>query len=271
MVKEKAEIRLLQIHSVDHCNYACVGCSHASPVAPKKFFSWDQYQPHLDKLAEYALVERIDITGGEPFLNKKNLLGLIQGVRSSGITKTIEVATNGYWLRDWEKYQEILENIDQFHISYHDEQHIPPQEIRDLTDMLEEKFQYNHIYIYVPQFFSEVEFFEEVVHRDYCKYCPQLLSTGVVAKCNIIGYSKFHGFNTTAPFEALKHEGIYDIHKGDAVSFQHWHDKLHLCCDFCGFYDEQDKIKTKIPHNVNLTRVDIEIMKKEPPREGILG
>ena len=52
---------------------------------------------HLEKLSEYVSAERVDITGGEPFLNRKNLLGLIKGVRSSGITDTIEVATNGFY------------------------------------------------------------------------------------------------------------------------------------------------------------------------------
>jgi molybdenum cofactor biosynthesis enzyme MoaA len=46
--------------------------------------------------AEYVTAERVDITGGEPFLNKKNLIDLIKGVKSTGITKTIEVATNGF-------------------------------------------------------------------------------------------------------------------------------------------------------------------------------
>ena len=270
---DKFHMRMMQIHSVDHCNYSCAGCSHASPIAPRKFYKYEEYMPHLEKLSEYATAERIDITGGEPFLNKRNLLGLIQGVRSTGITDVIEVATNGFWLKRWERYAEILEHIDQFHITYHPEQHIPPKEIRDITDMLEEKFNMNHIYIYVPIWFNEVEFFEKPVPRDHCKFCPQLMPNGTVAKCNIIGYSKFHGFNTTKPFDVLKHHGVYDIHTGDKESFAHWHDNLHLACDFCGFYDEQDKIKDefKIPHNVHLTEEEINIMKKEAPREGLLG
>lgn len=270
---KKFKMRLLQIHSVDHCNYSCSGCSHSSDIAPKKFFKYEEYMPHLEKLAEYTTAERVDITGGEPFLNKKNLLGLIKGVRSTGITDTIEVASNGFWLREWEKYADILEHINQFHVTYHPEQNIPPKEIREITDMLEKKFNMNHIYIYVPKWFNEVEFFEKPVARDYCKFCPQLMANGTVAKCNIIGYSKFNGFKTTKPFDNLKHHGVYNIHTGDSESFAHWHDNLHLACNFCGFYDEQDKIKPelRIPHNIDLSKEDIQVMTKIKPRKGLLG
>jgi len=48
---KKFNMRMLQIHSVDHCNYSCKGCSHASDIAPKKFFKYEEYMPHLEKLA----------------------------------------------------------------------------------------------------------------------------------------------------------------------------------------------------------------------------
>ena len=273
MNSEKFHMRMMQIHSVDHCNFSCKGCSHSSDIAPKKFFKYEEYMPHLEKLSEYVSAERIDITGGEPFLNKKNLIGLIRGVRSTGITKTVEVATNGFWLRNWERYSEILENIDQFYITYHPEQKIPPHEIREITDMLQKKFNLNFIYIYVPKWFNEVEFFEKPKARDHCKFCPQLMNNGTVAKCNIIGYSKFNGFKTTKPFEDLKHQGVYDIYSGNAETFSKWHDNLFEVCNYCGFYDEQDKIKPelRIPHNINLTEQEINILKKEKPRKGILG
>tara|TARA_Y100000590_G_C15561436_1_gene954927 strand:- start:342 stop:1166 length:825 start_codon:yes stop_codon:yes gene_type:complete len=274
MVEDKKfNMRMMQIHSVDHCNYSCKGCSHSSDIAPKKFFTYDEYMPHLEKLSEYVTAERIDITGGEPFLNKKNLLGLIKGVRSSGITETVEVATNAFWLRNWERYSEILENIDQFYITYHPEQKIPPKEIRERTDMLQEKFKLNFIYIYVPKWFNEVEFFDEPKQRDHCKFCPQLMANGTVAKCNIIGYTKFNGFNTTKKFEELKHQGVYNIYSGNAKTFAEWHDNLFEVCNYCGFYDEQDKIKPelRIPHNVHLTEEEVNILKKEKPRKGILG
>ena len=56
---------MMQIHSVDHCNFSCKGCSHSSDIAPKKFFTFEDYKPHLEKLSEYTTAERIDVTGGE--------------------------------------------------------------------------------------------------------------------------------------------------------------------------------------------------------------
>ena len=134
-------------------------------------------------------------------------------------------------------------------------------------------FKLNFIYVYVAKWFNEVEFFEEPKERDHCKFCPQLMANGTVAKCNIIGYSKFNGFKTTKQFEDLKHQGVYDINSGNAETFAKWHDNLFEVCNYCGFYDEQDKIKPelRIPHNINLTEQEINILKKEKPRKGILG
>ena len=99
------------------------------------------------------------------------------------------------------------------------------------------------------------------------------MANGTVAKCNIIAYSKFNGFKTTKQFENLKHQGVYDINSGNAETFAKWHDNLFEVCNYCGFYDEQDKIKPelRIPHNINLTEQEINILKKEKPRKGILG
>lgn len=242
---EKCHTRLLQLHSVDHCNYTCLECSAAAPAAKKCFYSYEDYRPHLEKLSEYVDSYVVTISGGEAFLNK-NLLQLAQGVRSSGILEKkgsiLQVDSNGFWFRDWEKYVEILDFIDLLRFTIHPEQNIPKQEIDDIVNKIR-----NHCRVIgggKPRVFCKVIFFDDPIPRKDCKFCLQVLADGHVAKCNIIPYPH----EVTKSFDDLKHEGLYDIHSGDAKSFEKWHTRLHPCCDFCGFDDRIKYAKHKVPH-----------------------
>ena len=248
----KHTIRLLQIHATDCCNFSCEGCSHAAPAASKRFYSFDEYRPHLEKLSEYASFDHITITGGEAFLHK-NLIEFVRGVRAvMGGEQFVQIDTNGFWLKDWQSYEEVLKELSFLRVTYHPQQRIPAKEMEEITETLELKFGYG-MPLHFPSHFCEPIFYDTPVTRHYCKFCLQLMTDGRVCKCNIIAYSKFHGFQTTEPFERLKHEGFYDIHSGDAASFARWCDCLHSCCDYCGFTDTPSEKDAIIPHNASTT------------------
>jgi len=212
-------------------------------VAQKRFYSYKEYQPHLEKLSEYVSVKVVTLTGGEAFLNK-NLLQLAQGVRSSGVlskSSILQIDSNGFWLRDWEKHVEILENIDLLRITRHPEQTIPEKEVDEILNQIGKKYcrTFNED---PPERFAKVIFYDDPVPRKKCKFCLQLTADGYVSKCHLIPYPHK---NTTKSFDDLKHEGLYDIHFGNVDSFERWHTVLHPCCDFCGFLNGRDK---GIPH-----------------------
>ncbi|MCX4320994.1 MAG: radical SAM protein, partial [Lachnospiraceae bacterium] len=98
----------LQYHIADHCNLNCVSCSHfSSLVEGERFIDSEEVKQDLTKLKRLVKhVERIDILGGEPFLNKdwKKFVEITRGIFSFS---EITIITNGTLIQkmsdeDWE-------------------------------------------------------------------------------------------------------------------------------------------------------------------------
>lgn len=70
-VVENKTLYRLQFHIADHCNLNCVSCSHfSSLVDGERFVSVEEVRRDLMSLKRLVKhIDRIDILGGEPFLN----------------------------------------------------------------------------------------------------------------------------------------------------------------------------------------------------------
>lgn len=104
----------IEINAVWHCNLACVGCSHASPDAPRYFASVEQVTADAVALAKWVEVDHIRVLGGEPMLHPK-LPDLVNGLRSSGLSRTVRVITNGLTLT--QAPGEFWDCVDEVHVS----------------------------------------------------------------------------------------------------------------------------------------------------------
>ncbi len=91
------KIPVLDIHAVDHCNFHCAGCNHASPRTPRKVHDVKLYVPLLKKLAELTRIDRICIVGGEPTLHP-NLSGFLAALPWQHLADRMCLYTNGHWL-----------------------------------------------------------------------------------------------------------------------------------------------------------------------------
>lgn len=120
----------LEVNAVHHCNLACVGCSHASPVAPVKIADPDQVQRDFAGLAGIVVLDHVKVVGGEPLLHP-DLAGLLLAIRRSGIGCRVRVATNGTLLHragwDW------LAAADDVHISRYPGTVIDPDAMAELS------------------------------------------------------------------------------------------------------------------------------------------
>lgn len=113
LTSENGRIRTeaLEINAAWHCNISCEWCSHASPVSARKFADPQLVVDDLAGLARWMQVDHVRILGGEPLLHPQ-LVQLLEGTRSSGISGRIRVLTNGLALhttppRFWDLVDEV--------------------------------------------------------------------------------------------------------------------------------------------------------------------
>jgi GTP 3',8-cyclase len=84
----------VEINAVMHCNLACAGCSHASPLAAPWLAEPTAVCRDLTALSRIASIGEVRVVGGEPLLHPE-LTELLQAVRSSCPGSLIRVITNG--------------------------------------------------------------------------------------------------------------------------------------------------------------------------------
>ena len=99
---------------VEHCNLACKGCNKASAELPASYSSLERFTSDLNALKAVLRVGTFKLTGGEPLLHP-HLASFAKALKDSGITKIVELWTNGLLLH--KAKGELLENIDVIRIS----------------------------------------------------------------------------------------------------------------------------------------------------------
>jgi GTP 3',8-cyclase len=103
-----------EVNAVHHCNLTCRGCSHLSPILPKKAADPAVVFESLSKLSRVAAPSRVQIVGGEPLLHP-NLLGLVKAVRDSGLAPRIRLISNGTLLHLID--ERLIKEVDELHLS----------------------------------------------------------------------------------------------------------------------------------------------------------
>jgi molybdenum cofactor biosynthesis enzyme MoaA len=120
------DFSILQIHAINQCNYLCKACSAFSSILPERIYQAEEYIEVLDKLQTYCSISTIHIMGGEPTLHP-NLVEFISKIRKHTTAK-IDLITNGWWLSNYEKYDELLKVIDILDFSPHPENKLTSEE-----------------------------------------------------------------------------------------------------------------------------------------------
>jgi len=176
--------------------------------------------------------------GGEPFLLPNNLRRIVGGLKASAMPAPVTVCSNGFWLRQWRDYIEILTAIDLLDITWHGFPHIDYQEaeaiVRNEIEPLGISCKFRGF-----ETFHRLTFTDEPHARTFCKFCPQLLADGRLTKCHLIAYSKFYDHLTSEPFRRLRAEGFYDVACGNSNTLDAWYradgNGLHECCKYCRY------------------------------------
>lgn len=113
----------LEIHTVDHCNLDCVGCSHESPLMARRIEDPDRLGAALTVLWRNYETPLVKLLGGEPLLHPA-LGDVIHAVRATTGAR-IRAITNGTLLSRRFKH---LQGVDEVHISQYPGSDLPSDE-----------------------------------------------------------------------------------------------------------------------------------------------
>jgi Radical SAM superfamily/4Fe-4S single cluster domain len=106
----------MEFNLVEGCNYSCSECSHFSPHLRAKRAVLQDFAADVNALKDVYRVRRFRFVGGEPLLHPE-ILSFVREVRASGITKTIEVVSNGSLLP--RASDDLFREIDSLSISWY--------------------------------------------------------------------------------------------------------------------------------------------------------
>lgn len=206
----------VQYHIADHCNLNCVSCSHfSSLVKGEVFISSDEVKNDLMALKKVVKhVEKIDILGGEPFLNR-NWREYIKITRDIYKFSEITIITNGTLIRkmsdkDWEY---IRENDVCFRMSLYKPFWKKSEEI---VKFLKEKNVKYSVNLRVISEFATVFLKERqcnsAVNRMHCRMGCNQLYHGKMTPCSMMMYIKyFNDYWGTHFSEEAAVEDLYSV------------------------------------------------------------
>jgi organic radical activating enzyme len=111
-----APIRIpgIEFNITEHCNLACYGCDHASPLLPKRFALIKDFVRDFEALGSVLHAGELRLVGGEPLLHPGLPEFLRQG-RRIGIADRIVLYTNGVLLHT--APDAVWSSIDELYIS----------------------------------------------------------------------------------------------------------------------------------------------------------
>ncbi|AMV40978.1 radical SAM protein [Planctomyces sp. SH-PL62] len=234
----------IEVHPVDHCNLACIGCNHAAPHKPKTVHDVADYCRWLDLLREAGHAwNALGISGGEPFLHP-DIQGFCREIRARHPDCAIEIFTNAFWVRGsdaFDRYEGVLASVDRVMISHYKPivDRIGWERFVALEDELRRRFgvEVGSFQAGVVGRFAQVEFFEEprpiaASHPCAVKDCTQLRTSGLLYRCT---YG--HHLETDLPSAGFRHpDQWFDLASElGSRDLRAWRAKWPLgSCHFCG-------------------------------------
>jgi hypothetical protein len=173
----------------------CKWCSHAADIAAKAFYSRSDFEPWFQRLnAKGIYINRIQILGGEPFLNRE-LGDLCDMARL--YASTVLVMSNMYWLKseaDIDKNATTLRKIDEMVVTVYKpiiEKCGGLENVQRLLEVLQQRFPHIRFISFTEmgrpiEQFGRIEFHHEPLPvLNSCHYvrCKNLMPDGTILGC----------------------------------------------------------------------------------------
>lgn len=105
-----ANLDVLEVRIIEHCNYRCISCGAFSNIAKKEEYGLENYRRDLKRLTEvFDGINTFRIYGGEPLI-AENLYSYMISAREILRDSKIELVTNGFLLHKMDDhFFELLE------------------------------------------------------------------------------------------------------------------------------------------------------------------
>lgn len=244
---KKVEVDSLSLHVVDHCNFHCEGCDHASPLYNGSSVDIEKLLPSLKILSRYCYAKKIHLVGGEPFLHPDLYDFVYRLKKANKLTDHIHLYTNGVWLseRGLKKFAPVLDLVDGLHISLHPELQLSSEEVEGYVQRIRKRHGIRVAKYRDPKFYT-VAFREKKKKRRECPVskCLHLLPDGRLSRCAIIPYyAPMHPEQVTEGFQNNLASGYYDVMNGKYESFMKWMRRMPQCCHYCAYAETSKKHK----------------------------
>ena len=200
----------LEIHISDKCNLNCQACTHFSPLFNEIGDDFDAQIRGLMIIRElFSCVGRIDILGGEPFLNNKIQLYLSK-IRELFPYSYIQVFSNGLLIPKVD--ESIFEIMEKERISISISEYKPTHMMKaKICGVLDE----NYVRYKIMEFNRKQKFNKPISLKENSKYPHLCISNGcvtikndLIARCPTLMYiDRFNEvFGTSLPMD-----GIYKV------------------------------------------------------------
>lgn len=248
MSESKPKLRLLSLHVVDHCNFACKGCNHFSPELPTRLHEAKDYIDGLNKVESIARIPRVSLLGGEPTLHPR-LEHFASEIVSGTPNVKYRLVTNGWWLKSdrmTEKLLPAFRTIGKVEISLHPGLVMPQKDLENSITKLRNRGL--DVTFRPTGKFGLPEFSENHAPRTECSIskCFHVLPGMKMSRCAIIAFSPSHVASKN--FQETRNTGVFDLANASANSLASWLKNLPHCCHYC-LYD-----KKSVRHKVRLRK-----------------
>jgi hypothetical protein len=123
--EEIKDTTTLSVLLTKQCNFRCDHCGYsAGPDEEKGYIQHDEIvkvRSMISTLNDVGISVRLNLVGGEPTLNLKEFERVFNAFSGWGYNYTIEMTTNGWWLKDDETAKEFMRIISENTTDYEDE------------------------------------------------------------------------------------------------------------------------------------------------------
>ncbi|MDR0785636.1 MAG: radical SAM protein [Treponema sp.] len=111
-----------EVHLTEHCNLACKGCSHFSPIAEKEYLNISGFEMDCERLSRLSdrQIHGVALLGGEPLLHPQ-IVDVIKIIGKLFDYEFINILTNGtLLLKQTEEFWELCcKNRVSIHVSWY--------------------------------------------------------------------------------------------------------------------------------------------------------
>lgn len=224
-----------------HCNINCASCNMFSPLCKKELYTLDSVRRDIAVIKEINLnLNRINITGGEPFLNTE-IVEILKYIRSEFESIKIDLYTNGLVINNLsdEQLEAIAMNEIEFHIT---EYGVNPEKLDILYQRLD-RLNISYVVDYLDEnklFYKKVIDFDksvpvyEYINCQYYTYCFALfMYNGKLFKCPMaLNVDKINMYsNKKIEFTPNDYLDLSNVNSVDQI-YDFWQSRLPMC-DYC--------------------------------------